>query len=97
MARVRAVEIAAWLIRDTNSGITATIDPYGNVQRMMSATPAMPRTCHMTSAPTKPFTRASATGFAWMCVGVSAILVVAHFSKGKIARPAQAPQTPHDS
>ena len=31
MARVRAVENRRWLLRDTNSGITASIDPYGNV------------------------------------------------------------------
>ena len=31
MARMRAVENNRWLLRDTNSGITAAIDPYGRV------------------------------------------------------------------
>jgi apolipoprotein N-acyltransferase len=31
MARMRAVENNRWLLRDTNSGITAFIDPYGRV------------------------------------------------------------------
>ena len=35
MARVRAVENRRWLLRDTNSGITASIDPYGNVTRVL--------------------------------------------------------------
>lgn len=30
-ARMRAVENALWLLRDTNTGVTAAIDPYGRV------------------------------------------------------------------
>lgn len=31
MARMRAIENHRWLLRDTNTGITAAIDPYGRV------------------------------------------------------------------
>jgi apolipoprotein N-acyltransferase len=31
MARMRAIENRRWILRDTNSGVTASIDPYGRV------------------------------------------------------------------
>jgi len=33
MARMRAVENRRWLLRDTNTGVTAAIDPYGRVRQ----------------------------------------------------------------
>ena len=35
MARVRAVEARRWLLRDTNNGFTASIDPYGRIVAQM--------------------------------------------------------------
>ena len=34
-ARVRAVENRRWLLRDTNNGVTASIDPYGRIVASM--------------------------------------------------------------
>jgi apolipoprotein N-acyltransferase len=33
MARMRAIENRRWILRDTNNGVTASIDPYGRVQQ----------------------------------------------------------------
>ncbi len=35
MARVRAVEERRWLLRDTNNGYTASVDPYGRIVARM--------------------------------------------------------------
>lgn len=83
MVRVRAVENRRWVVRDTNSGITASIDPYGNVTRVM-------RRDTRDSADLPYDFRTDMTiysrfgdWFAWMCVGVSAILVALTFRKAK--------------
>ncbi|HEY1984870.1 MAG TPA: apolipoprotein N-acyltransferase [Terracidiphilus sp.] len=36
MARMRAVENRRWILRDTNNGITAAIDPYGRVRQSIA-------------------------------------------------------------
>ncbi|HUX44074.1 MAG TPA: apolipoprotein N-acyltransferase [Terracidiphilus sp.] len=36
MARMRAVENRRWILRDTNNGVTAAIDPYGRVRQSIS-------------------------------------------------------------
>jgi apolipoprotein N-acyltransferase len=33
MARMRAIENRRWILRDTNNGVTAAIDPYGRVRQ----------------------------------------------------------------
>jgi apolipoprotein N-acyltransferase len=37
MARVRAVENRRWLLRDTNDGITVSVDPYGRIVARLPA------------------------------------------------------------
>lgn len=82
MARVRAVENRRWLLRVTNSGITASIDPYGRIFA------PMPR--DVRGAADLPYDfRKNETlytrfgdWFAWLCVLVSAILIALTFWKG---------------
>ncbi|HET6932236.1 MAG TPA: apolipoprotein N-acyltransferase [Candidatus Acidoferrum sp.] len=97
MARVRAVENRRWLIRDTNSGITAAIDPYGNVTRVMQRDARGSADLPYDFRTDKTLYTRFGDWFAWMCVGVSAILVMLTFRKAKSPGPARASQTPHDS
>jgi apolipoprotein N-acyltransferase len=46
MARMRAIENRRWILRDTNTGVTASIDPYGRVvqsspRHVFTSLPAM--------------------------------------------------------
>jgi apolipoprotein N-acyltransferase len=97
MARVRAVENRRWLIRDTNSGITAAIDPYGNVKRVMQRDTRDADDLPYDFRTDKTIYTRFGDWFAWMCVGVSAILVLLTFRKAKSPGFVRAPQTPHDS
>ncbi len=71
MARMRALENRRWLLRDTNNGVTAAIDPYGRVRQ------SIPR--HQVDAlPAKfgfrddiTFYAAHGDVFAWVCAILS--------------------------
>jgi len=97
MARVRAVENRRWLIRDTNSGITASVDPYGNVKRVMQRDTRDAADLPYDFRTDKTIYTRFGDWFAWMCVGVSAILVLLTFRKAKSPGTVRAPQTRHDS
>ena len=86
MARVRAVENRRWLLRVTNNGFTVSVDPYG---RFVASIPPDLRTA--TDLPydfrtdETIYTRFG-DWFAWLCVIVSAILLLSTFRKGKTTR-----------
>ena len=81
MARVRAVENRRWLLRDTNDGITVSVDPYGHI--------FAPLPPDVRAAADLPYdfrggqTIYSRFGdwFAWLCVVVSVILLASTFWK----------------
>jgi apolipoprotein N-acyltransferase len=83
MARVRAVENRRWMIRTTNSGFTASIDPYGRIFQPLPpdvrAAADLPYDFRMDET---IYTRFG-DWFAWLCVLVSVILVAATFRKVK--------------
>jgi apolipoprotein N-acyltransferase len=83
MARVRAVENRRWLVRDTNSGLSAAIDPYGNVTRVMGRDVRGSADLPYDFRTDRTLYVRFDDWFAWMCVLVSAILVVITFRKDK--------------
>ncbi len=82
MARMRALENNRWLLRDTNTGLTASIDPRGRVVA------SMPR--HIRGAVEVPFSYRSRLTFYtrhgdWIGI-LCAILVVAVIAGGALGR-----------
>ena len=81
MARVRAVENRRWVLRVTNSGITAAIDPYGKIyERIPRDVRGAVDLPYDFRTDTTLYTRFG-DWFAWMCVLVSAILLLQTFWK----------------
>jgi apolipoprotein N-acyltransferase len=92
MARMRAIENRRWILRDTNNGVTAVIDPYGRVRQSIPRhqTDALPAGYAFRSDIT--FYTAHGDVFGWLCVLLSFIVVA--WSGRKLLRAwADAPPT----
>ena len=84
MARMRAIENRRWLLRDTNSGVTAAIDPEGRVRQSIPRhqTDALPAEFAFRNDIT--FYTAHGDVFAWLCAILS--IGVVGWSLGKSRR-----------
>jgi apolipoprotein N-acyltransferase len=89
MVRMRAIENHRWLLRATNTGITAAIDPYGRI------TATIPR--HIRTSVQVPFgyendltfyTR-HGDWFAWLCALVTSLLLLLGFSRKRFTTQSQ--------
>jgi apolipoprotein N-acyltransferase len=87
MARVRAVENRRWLIRDTNSGVTVSVDPYGRISRPLLNDRRTAADLPYDFRTDTPLYTRFGDWFAWLCVLVSAILLTSTFRKGNNTRP----------
>ena len=89
MARVRAVENRRWLVRVTNDGLTASVDPYGHIFQLIP--PDVRASADLPYDFRTDMTLYARFGdwFAWLCVIVSVILVGSTFRKGTIVRNEQ--------
>jgi apolipoprotein N-acyltransferase len=67
MARMRAVENRRWLLRDTNNGITAVIDPYGRVRQSIPRHQADALPAQFGFRDDVTFYSAHGDVFAWVC------------------------------
>jgi apolipoprotein N-acyltransferase len=75
MARLRAIENGRYLLRATNDGITAVIDPYGRVAAQIPRHQATVMLARFDYSTRKTFYTAHGDVFAWLCVAVTAVLI----------------------
>ena len=79
MARMRAIENRRWLLRDTNTGITTSIDPYG---RLVATAPRNQRTAidvpYGFRSETTFYTR-HGDWFAYLCAIISIVALAVRF------------------
>jgi len=78
-ARMRAVENARWLLRDTNTGATASIDPYGRVVAavLRKARTALWAPYALSNITT--FYTGHGDWFAYLCAIISIVALIARF------------------
>jgi len=89
MARMRAIENGRWVLRSTNTGITASIDPFGRVvqQARRNARVAVDVPYGIVAEPT--FYTRHGDWFAWLCTIVCAIITISALFSRRI-QPAKA-------
>ena len=71
MARMRAIENRRWLLRDTNNGVTAAIDPYGRVRQSIPRHQADALPAQFGFRDDVTFYTAHGDVFAWSCAILS--------------------------
>lgn len=84
MARVRAVENRRWLLRVTNNGYTASVDPYGRIARALPADARAAADLAYDFRTDQTIYTRFGDWFPWLCVAVSVILLVSTSMKGAV-------------
>jgi apolipoprotein N-acyltransferase len=76
MARMRAIENRRWILRDTNNGVTAVIDPYGQVRQSIPRHTGSSLAAGYGFRNGRTFYSVAGDLFAWVCAILSVGLLV---------------------
>jgi apolipoprotein N-acyltransferase len=74
MARMRAIENQRWVLRSTNTGVSASIDPYGRVVQQLRRNVRVAVDVPYGIVTSTTFYTRHGDWFAWMCVILCAII-----------------------
>ena len=75
MARFRAIENHRFLLRSTNDGVSAVIDPYGRILATIPRHRAMALAGNFSFLAEETFYKARGDAFAWLCAVASGVIV----------------------
>ena len=75
MARLRAIENRRYLLRATNDGITALIDPYGRVEKQIARHQTAVLRAEFSYRPGETFYTRRGDVFAWLCTALAGAIV----------------------
>jgi apolipoprotein N-acyltransferase len=91
MMRLRAIENGRFVLRGTNNGITAIIDPYGRIRKQIPRNQHGILTGHFRYLSKKTFYTEYGDVFAWFCVAVAAgiVLLMTMVPGSRLGRPAE--------
>ena len=76
MARFRAIENHRYLLRATNDGITALIDPYGRVEKRIARHRTMVLPANFSYCRGQTFYTKRGDVFAWLCAALAVVMVL---------------------
>jgi apolipoprotein N-acyltransferase len=76
MARLRAIENRRYLLRATNDGITALIDPYGRVEKQIARYRTMVLPADFSYRRDQTFYTNHGDVFAWLCTALAVVMVL---------------------
>lgn len=84
MARMRAIENRRWILRDTNNGVTAAIDPYGRVRQSIPRHEAAALAAGYGFESGRTFYTMAGDVFGWGCAILSLGWLAWSFGKGHV-------------
>ena len=76
MARLRAIENRRYLLRATNDGVTALIDPYGRIEKQIARYQTAVMTGRFSYRRDQTFYTQHGDVFAWLCAALAAVKVL---------------------
>jgi len=76
MARFRAIENRRYLLRATNDGITALIDPYGRVEKQIARHQMTVLPANFCYGRGQTFYTKRGDVFAWLCMALAVVIIL---------------------